>query len=157
MLFSICVAALAKESTRKVLVFHPKISRGGVGSYGTTSARRNICAGPQERAVAARAGRVNKCLLDLAERRERVHSRRVSKPAAAPDVWDELVLVFLLGFLSPPPLGASRTSQGAKTEAWGGGGHFLSPLTPAVPPWLRSLSLSFLGTGSGGEHICSST
>lgn len=106
--------------------------------------------------MAARAGRVNKCLLDLAERRERVHSRRVSKPAAAPDVWDELVLVFLLGFLSPPTLGASRTSQGAKTEAWGGG-HFLSPLTPAVPPWLRSLSLSFLGTGSGGEHICSST
>lgn len=101
--------------------------------------------------MAARAGRVNKCLLDLAERRERVHSRRVSKPAAAPDVWDELVLVFLLGFLSSPPLGASKTSQEAKTEAWGGSFPLTSDPSGAS---LAALSLSFLGTGSGGEHIC---
>lgn len=68
-----------------------------------------------------------------------MHSRRVSKTTAAPDVWDELVLVFLLGFLSRPPLGASRTSQGAKTEVWGGSFPLTSDPSGAS---LAALSLS---------------
>lgn len=96
------------------------------------------CAEPQEQPVAAKAGQVNKCLLDLANRRDRALSRRGWSPLANLLQLQMFDLRSSSSFLSIPTPGFSRTSRGAKRKAWG---HFPCPLTPAAPPRQRALSL----------------